>query len=121
MTKAFFKFEQLLELAKKTSDPASVKADLGKLLNDTTVQHDEILRSAREYLDKCPNTEQSSQLSAKSTKMVKSSKVFSSKVSKSSSPKQGDLLIAPYKREKKERQTEATLRLAIQRQELELE
>ena len=37
MTKAFSKNEQLFELAKKTSDPASVKADLEKWLNDTTV------------------------------------------------------------------------------------
>ena len=43
MTIAFSKTEQLLELAKKTSDPASVKADLEKWLNDTTVLNDEIL------------------------------------------------------------------------------
>ena len=68
MTKAFSKNEQLLELAKKTSNPAFVKADLEKWLNDTTVQNDEILRSAREYIDQCPNVERVSQSSAKTSK-----------------------------------------------------
>ena len=85
MTKAFSKNEQLLELAKKTSDPASVKADLEKWLNDTTVLNDGILRSAREYIDQCPNVERLSQSSTKTSKKVKSSKASSSKVSKSSS------------------------------------
>ena len=121
MTKAFSKNEQLLELAKKTSDPASVKADLEKWLNDTTVQNDEILRSAREYIDQCPNVERSSQSSARTSKKVKSSKASSSKVSKSSSQRQRELLIAQHKREEVERQNEAALRLAKQKQELELE
>ena len=37
MTKAFSKNEQLLELVRTTSDPAPVKADLEKWLNDTTI------------------------------------------------------------------------------------
>ena len=76
LTKGFAKNEQLLELAKKTSDPAPVRADLEMMnddLNDTTIQNDEILRSAREYIDQCPNTERSSQSSAKTSKKVKSS------------------------------------------------
>ena len=121
MTKAFSKNEQLLELAKKTSNPAFVKADLEKWLNDTTVQNDEILRSAREYIDQCPNVERVSQSSAKTSKKVKSSKASSSKVSKSSSQRQRELLIAQHKREEIERQNEAALRLAKQKQELELE
>ena len=121
MTKAFSKNEQLLELAKRTSDPASVKTDLEKWLNDTTVQNDEILRSAREYIDQCPNVERSSQSSAKASNKVKSSKASSSKVSKSSSQRQRELLIAQHKREEIERQNEAALRLAKQKQELEIE
>ena len=121
MTKAFSKNEQLLELARKTSDPASVKADLEKWLNDTTVLNDGILKSAREYIYQCPNVERLSQSSAKTSKKVKSSKASSSKVSKSSSQRQRELLIAQHKREEIERQNEAALRLAKQKQELELE
>ena len=121
MNKAFAKNEQPLELANKTSDPATVKTDLEKWLNDTTVQNDEIVRSAREYIDQCPNAERSSQSSAKTSKKVKSSKASSSKVSKSSSQRQRELVIAQHKREEIERQNEATLRLAKQKQELELE
>ena len=122
MTKAFAKNEQLLELAKKTNDPATVTADLEKWLNVTSIQNDEILRSAREYIDQCPKTDNSSQTSVKAaTVKTKSSKASSSKASKTSSQRQRDLLIAKHKREEVERQNEATLRLAKQKQELELE
>ena len=121
MTKAFAKNEQLLELAKKTNDPATVTADLEKWLNVTSIQNDGILRSAREYIDQCPKTDTSSQTSVKAaTVNTKSSKVSSSKASKTSSQRQRDLLIAKHKREV-ERQNEAALRHAKQKQELELE
>ena len=55
------------------------------------------------------------------TKRTKSSKASSSKVSKTSSQRQRDLLIAKHEREEIERQNEAALRLAKQKQELELE
>ena len=122
LTKAFAKNEQLLELAKKTNDPATVTADLEKWLNDTTVQNDAVLRNAREYIDQCPKTDNSSQISVEvSTNRTKSSKASSCKVSKTSSQRQRDLLIAKHKREEIERQNEAALRLAKQKQELELE
>ena len=121
MNKAFAKNEQLFGLAKKTSDLASVKADLEKWLNDTTVQNDESLRGARKYIDQCPNAERSSQSSTKTSNKVISSKASSSKVSKSSSQRQRELLIAQHKREEIERQNEAALRLAKQKQDLELE
>ena len=122
MTKAFAKNEQLLELAKKTNDPATATADLEKWLNVTSIQNDEILRRAREYIDRCPKTDNSSQTSVKAaTVKTKSSKASSSKVSKTSSQRQRDLLIAKHKREEVERQNEAALRLAKQKQELELE
>ena len=122
MTKAFAKNEQLLELAKKTNNPATVTADLENWLNVTSIQNDEILRSAREYIDQCPKTDNSSQTSVKAaTVKTKSSKNSSSKASKTSSQRQRDLLIAKHKREEVERQNEAALRLAKQKQELELE
>ena len=122
MTKAFARNEQLLELAEKTNDPATVTADLEKWLNVTSIQNDGILRSARDYIDQCPKKDNSSQTSVKAaTVKTKSSKVSSSKASKTSSQRQRDLLIAKHKREEVERQNEAALRLAKQKQELELE
>ena len=97
MTKAFAKNEQLLELAKKTNDLATVTADLEKWLNVTSIQNDEILRSAREYIDQCPKTDNSSQTSVKAaTVKTKSSKASSSKASKTSSQRQRDLFIAKH-------------------------
>ena len=108
MIKAFAKKEQLLELAKKTNNPATVTADLEKWLNDTTVQNDAVLRSAREYIYRCPKTDNSSQTSVKAaTVKTKSSKASSSKVSKTSSQRQRDLLMAKHRREEVERQNEA--------------
>ena len=121
MAKAFSKNEQILELAQKTNDPESEKADLEKGLNDITAENDEILKTAREYIDQCPNTGMSSQPLSKSSKTVISSKASSSKVSKSSSQRQRELLIAQQKREEIERQNEATVQLANQKQELEVE
>ena len=89
-------------------------------MNVTSIQNDEILRSAREYIDQCPKTDNSSQTSVKATTVkTKSSIAASSKASKTSSQRQRDLLIAKHKREEVERQNEAALRLA--KQELELE
>ena len=121
MTKAFSKNEQLLELTKKTNDPASTSADLEKWLHETTKNNDEILKRAREYIDKQPQSEKLSQNSRKTTTVrTKSSKASSSKLSKTSSQRQRDLIIAQQRREEIEKQNEASLRLAKQKQELEL-
>ena len=75
MTKAFAKNEQLLDLAKKSTNPESVKPDLEKMLNDVAVRNDEILRKARDYLEKCLQTGNASQTSiVPSTKKTKSRK-----------------------------------------------
>ena len=122
MSKAFSKNEQFLELAKKTNDPASTSLDLEKWVHETTVNNDEILKRAREYIDGQPQSEKLSQKSRKTTTVrTKSSKASSSKLSKTSSQRQRDLIIAQQRREEIEKQNEATLRLAKQKQELELE
>ena len=122
MTKAFAKNEQLLELAKKTTNPNSNSADLEKWLDDTTVENDTVLKKAREYVDQLPASDTVSQLSAKTTtKKSKSDKTSCSKVSKTSSQRQRDLIIAKQRREEIEKQNEAVLRLAKQKQELEME
>ena len=119
MKKAFAKNDQLLELAKKTTDPSSVSADLEKWLQDITVSNDEIVQTAREYLDEHRQTET---LCKKSTsERKKSSQASSSKLSKSSRQRQRDVFIAQHKREEIEKQNEAALRLAKRKQELELE
>ena len=122
MTKAFSKNEELLDLAKKTKDPASTTADLEKWLHETTVNNDEILKRARENIDENPQSDKLSQNSRKTTTVrTKSNKASSSKSSKTSSQRQRDLIIAQQRREEIEKQNEASLRLAKQKQELELE
>ena len=122
MTKAFSKNEQLFELTKKTNDPASTSADLEKWLHETTVNNDEILKMAREYIDEQTQSEKLSQNSQETTTVrTKSSKASSSKLSKTSSQRQRDLIIAQQRQEDIEKQNEASLRLAKQKQELELE
>ena len=122
MTKAFAKNEQLLELAKKSNDPVTITDDLEKWLDDVTVENDRILQKAREYIDQCPQSEKSSQTSRKAaTVKTKSSKVSSSKMSKTSSQRQQDLVIDQQRRAEIEKQNEAALRLAKQKQQLELE
>ena len=122
VSKAFSKNEQLLELVKKTNDPASTSADLEKWLHETTVNNDEILKKARDYIDEHPQLEKLSQNSRKTTTVrTKSNKASSSKSSKTSSQRQRDLIIAQQRREEIEKQNEASLRLAKQKQELELE
>ena len=122
MAKAFAKNEQLLELAKKSNDPVTITDDLEKWLDDVTVENDRILQKAREFIDQCPQSEKSSQTSRKAaTVKTKSSKVSSTKMSKTSSQRQRDLVIAQQRRAKIEKQNEVALRLAKQKQQLELE
>ena len=111
-----------MEITKKTNDPASTSADLEKWLHETTVNNYETLKRAREYIDEQPQSEKLSQNSRKTnTVRTKSSKASISKLSKTSSQRQRDLIIAQQRREEIEKQNEASLRLAKQKQELELE
>ena len=120
IAEAVAKNEQPLELTKKSNDPAIVTDDVEKWLNDVIVENDKILQRAREYIHQ--KSEKSSQTSGKSTTVkTKSNKVSSSKMSKTSSQRQRDLIIAQQRREEIEKQNEATLRLAKQKQQLEIE
>ena len=122
MTKALTKNEKLLELAKKSNDPALTTTELEKWLRDVTAENDEILKKARDYIDQYPEQDKISQSSRQTTTVrSKSSKATSSKISKTSSQRQRDLIIAQQRHEEIERQNEATLRLAKQKQQLELE
>ena len=122
MTKAFVKNEQLLDLAGKTENSEKIKEDLENWLKEVTVGNDAILKKARDYLDQCPRTENSSQSSgAKTTHKSKTSKTSTLPRSQTSSQRQRDLLIARQRREEIAKQNEATLRLAAKKHELELE
>ena len=122
LTKAFAKNEKLLELTKKSNDPTMTTLDLEKWLSDVTAENDAILKKARDYIDQCPDQDKISQSSRQTTTVKsKSSKGTSSKISKTSSQRQRDIIIAQQRREEIERQNEATLRLAKQKQQLELE
>ena len=93
MTKAFAKIEQLLEPAKKCNDPTTITDDLEKWLND------EILKKTRDYIDKCPQPNKSSQSSRRTTTVeTKFSRATSSKVSKTSSQRHRDLIFAQQRR-----------------------
>ena len=122
MTKAFAKNEQLLELVKKCNDPTTITDDLEKWLNDVTEENDEILKKARDYIDKCLQLDKSSQSSHRTTTVKsKSSKATSSKDSKTSSQQQRDLIIAQQRREEIKKQNEAIISLAKLKQQLEIE
>ena len=111
-----------MELAKKSNDPGIVPDDLEKWLNDVTVENDRILQKARGYIEQCTQSEKSSQTSRKAaTVKTKSNKISSSKMSKTSSQRQRDLIVAQQRRDEIEKQNEATLRLAKQKQQLEIE
>ena len=124
MTKLFAKHEQLFEMAGKTENLSLVKQDLETWLNEVTTRNDEILKKAREYIDQCPLVDGVSQFSTtvtKSKQPSKTSALMTSRISRTSSQCQGDLLIAEQRKEEIERQNEAALRIAKQQQELELE
>ena len=73
-------------------------------------------------MDECPQPDKSSQSSCrKTTVKTKSSKATSSKVSKTYRQRQRDLIIAQQQREEIEMQNEAIIRLAKQKQQLEIE
>ena len=121
LTKTFTKNEKLLELA-KSSDSTMTTVYLEKWLGDVTAENDAIMKKARDYIDQCPDQDKVSQISRQTTTVKsKSSKGTGSKYSKTSTQRQRDLIIAQQRCEEIARQNKATLRLAKQKQQLELE
>ena len=128
MSKLVGKHELLLDHSKKTENPEVVTLELETWLKEVTATNDRVLGTARDYIDQCktmcklvdyidqcPPTESASQESKATT----THKTASSRQTKTSSQKA--LLIAQQRREEVERQNAAALRLAKQKQELELE
>ena len=82
------------------------------------------MKKARDYIAQCPLVDGASQSSTTVTKSKQPSKTSASRTSRqsrTSSQRERDLLIAKQRKEEKERQNEAALRIAKQQQELELE
>ena len=115
MSKLVGKHELLLDHSKKTENPEVVTLELETWLKEVTATNDRVLGTARAYIDQCLPTEIDSQESKTATSM----KTTSSRQTTTSSPK--TLLIAQQRRKEVERQNAAALRLAKQKQELELE
>ena len=114
LTKTFTKNEKLLELA-KSNDSTMTTVYLEKWLGDVTAENDAIMKKARDYIDQCPDQDKVSQISRQTTTVkIKSSKGTGSKYSKTSTQRQ-------QRCEEIARQNKATLRLAKQKQQLELE
>ena len=89
MTKAFVKHKKLYSFASKTTDPDAWEKELGSWLSDVTVENDEVLEKAREYIDGLSESEKTSQSSVKTASKPKStsktSKTPFSRISKISS------------------------------------
>ena len=115
MSKLVRKHELLLDHSKKTENREVVTLELETWIKEVTVTNDRVLGTARDYIDQCPPTESASQVSRTTT----TQKTASSRQTTTSSQKA--LLIAQQRREEVERQNAAALRLAKQKQELELE
>ena len=56
MTKSFSKHEQLYSFADKKTIPETLKSYLESWLSDVTVENDEALKQALEYMDGLPET-----------------------------------------------------------------
>ena len=102
MTKSFGKHEQLYSFAEKAADPEALKSDLENWLSNVTVENDEVLKKLESiwmaFLKRKRN-----QSSPKTTPKVKSasqtSKTSTSRISKTSSQRQWELLLAKNRRE----------------------
>ena len=125
MTKALGKPEQLYSVADEAIDPEAPKSDLESWLTDVNVENDEVSKKAREYIYGHPESEKTSQSSVKTNPKVtspsKTSKTSTSRISKTSSQRQREFLMAKRRREAIARQNENMLRLAQQKQELDLQ
>ena len=118
MTKAFTRNEQLITLASETSDSGNIQADLEKWLSEVTVQNDEVLRNAREYIDCCTESavKSHSSIGTVNKSAYKRSSTYGK--TKTSSQRQKDHLLATHRREELERHNAIAIRLAKQKQEV---
>ena len=102
-----------------------MKSDLKSWLSDVTVENDEYFKKARENIDGLPEMGKNSESSLKTAPKAKSasrtSKTFTSRISKTTSRRQRELLPAKHRGEEIEGQNKSMLRLAHQKPELDLQ
>ena len=121
MTKAIKRHDQLLELTLKVDDSALLLREQKTWLYVLTTTNDEVLERARQYNNSLPATVKTSQKSSKTTKKAVSTRSGNCVTSKTSTQRQKELLIAKHRKEELECQHESSLRLAKQKQEIELQ
>ena len=116
MTKAFSKNEQHLEFAKKNQRPGINICRSGEVVTWTIMKFWEVLENTSTNNLSQKNFHKTRKTTTVRTKFSKAS---SSKLSKTSSQRQRDLIIAQQRRDDIQKQNDASLRLAKQKQELD--
>ena len=103
----------------KVQIPKALKSDLESWLNDVTVENDEVLEKAREFIDGFPKWKRLLSLPLKP--LGKPSSLPTSWISKTSGQRQRELLIAKHRRVEIDRQNTSRLRLVQGKQKLDLQ
>ena len=112
------KNEDLIAFAGKTEDPSALVPSLESYLEAMTTKNDKILTSARNYINSADDKVSEFQELRASIRSRLPSIMTSSKTS---SQRKHDYEIAKMKREEIEKQTEAAIRLAKQKKQMELD
>ena len=112
------KNEDLIAFAGKTEDPSALVPSLESYLEAMTTKNDNILTSARNYINSADDKVSEFQEPRASIRSRFPSLMASSKTS---SQRKHDYVIAKMKREEIEKQNEAAIRLAKQKKQMELD
>ena len=112
------KNEDLISFAGKTEDPSALVLSLESYLEVMTTKNDNILTSARNYINSADDKVSEFQEPRASIRSRLSSIMTSPKTS---SQRNNDYVIAKMKREEIEKQNEAAIRLAKQKKQMEID
>ena len=112
------KNEDLIAFAGKTGDPSALVPSLESYLEAMTTKNDKILTSARNYINSADDKVSEFQEPRAS---IQSRLPSLMALSKTSSQRKHDYVIAKMKREEIEKQNEAAIRLAKQKKQMEID
>ena len=112
------KNEDLIAFAGKTEDPSALVPSLESYLEAMTTKNDKILTSARNYINSADDKVSEFQEPRAS---IRSRLPSIMTLSKTSSQRKHDYVIAKMKREEIEKQNEAAIRLAKQKKQMEID
>ena len=112
------KNEDLIAFAGKTEDPSALVPSLESYLEAMTTKNDKILTSAQNYINSADDKVSEFQES-RAPILSRLPSIMTS--SKTSSQRKHDYVIAKMKREEIEKQSEAAIRLAKQKKQMELD